>query len=364
QPFTSLKEAVVAGEALTLTPNIQSALAHNSFDLINHYGPCETHVVAEYVITSSSLSQSSSLLPPIGRPLANHKFYVLSPTLAVLPQGAIGQLYVSGVGLARGYLNQPQLNAQKFVANPFAPAGDAHFSRLYHTGDLVRYLPDGNLEFIGRSDDQIKIRGLRIELGEIESQLLGCKGVASCRVLAREDDGGDKRLVAYLVSDAYEGKSESEFNLQLKTQLHQLLPDHMVPSSYVHLEQWPLTVNGKVDTKALPAHDNGLLQSQYVAPVTKTEKTLTDIWAQLFKLDAQHISATEDFFALGGHSLLTIRLLSLIKRDLGLSLEIREIFDKNTIQTLAQICDIQIKSQQLAEDLADTDDAQLEEFEF
>ncbi|MCJ8269105.1 MAG: amino acid adenylation domain-containing protein, partial [Psychrosphaera sp.] len=245
--------------------------------LVNHYGPTEAAVVSTFYPLPLKLTDT----PPIGRPIDNVEIYVLSPDRALVPQGSIGELYVGGVSVARGYLNRDELTAEAFIQNPFSEAAlvDGAGKRLYKTGDLVSYLPDGNIEFIGRSDDQLKIRGFRIELGEIEHQLSILAGVKNCVVVARQDPWRDqpglKLLVAYVV-----GQADSNV---LSEGLNKTLPDYMVPSLFVMLDQLPLTANGKVDKKALPAPDASVAAGQYVAPTTATQIKLVQIFATLLK---------------------------------------------------------------------------------
>ena len=216
-------------------------------------------------------------------------------------------MYIGGDGLARGYLNRPELTAEKFIPNPFS---DRPGSRLYKTGDLARYLPDGNIEFLGRIDNQVKIRGYRIELGEIETVLRQHPAVRETVVIAREDQPGDKRLAAYVVPD----KKSTITTNDLQGFLKKKLPDYMIPSVFVHLDTLPLTVNGKVDHRALPAPDNNTPETgrTYVAPRNKLEIQLTEIWEKI--LGVHPIGVTDNFFDLGGHSLLAVQLTSEIKK--------------------------------------------------
>ncbi len=214
--------------------------------------------------------------PPIGQPIANTQVFILDPAMSPIPIGVAGEIFIGGDGLARGYLNQPGLTVEKFITNPFS--ADAN-SRLYKTGDLGRYLPDGNIEFLGRIDHQVKIRGYRIELGEIETVLVQHSEVQAAVVVAREDSPGDKRLVGYVVLNHYQSLSAME----LRSYLKEKLPDYMVPSAYVFLETFPLTPSGKVDRRGLPIpdQDQSVLHASYLAPRTATEETLVNIWAEV-----------------------------------------------------------------------------------
>jgi acyl carrier protein len=265
---------------------------------------------------------------PIGRPIANTEIYVLDPQLNPVPVGVAGELYVGGDGLARGYLNCPELTAERFIANPFSSDST---SRLYKTGDLARYLQDGNIEFLRRTDHQVKIRGYRIELGEIETALAQHPSLRETVVVAREDATGDRRLIAYIVPD----QSGHPSDHALRSFLKQRLPEYMLPSHFVSLNYLPLTPVGKIDRSALPpptpmtAHR----QSIYVEPRTPTEEVLAAIWGEV--LNTTRISVHDDFFELGGHSLLAIRLLAQLREECQLELSVRSLFEAPTIAELA-----------------------------
>ncbi|NHB94764.1 AMP-binding protein, partial [Photorhabdus cinerea] len=263
--------------------------------------------------------------PTIGRPLTNTRLYLLDSEGHPVPLGAIGELYIGGAGVTRGYLNRPDLTAERFLIDPFS---DKPGARMYRTGDLARYLPDGNLEFLGRNDYQVKIRGFRIELGEIEGQLSEHPAVSDCVVLAL-GEGQEKRLVAYVVAEAHE-----ELVNSLRTHLSALLPDYMVPSAFVRLDAFPLTPNSKLDRQALPAPDSEAFARQvYAAPQGETEIALAAIWHELLGID--QISRYDSFFALGGHSLLAVRMIERL-RHLGLTLAVRDLFQSPGLSELAQ----------------------------
>ncbi|MCJ8268261.1 MAG: AMP-binding protein, partial [Psychrosphaera sp.] len=267
----------------------------------------------------------------IGKPIQNIQLYILNAQNQLQPKGVVGELHIAGVGLARGYHNQPQLTAERFVDNPFATKpGD----RLYKTGDLARYLGDGNIEYMGRMDDQVKIRGLRIELGEIEHQLTALQGIKSAVVLAREDQPGQQQLVAYIII-----VPGADIKHTLREQLHIMLPEHMVPHLFVEMDEFPVTNNGKTDKKALPSPNPIDLQGQYCAPKTPTEVKLTQIWAELLNLGADKLSANAHFFEVGGHSLLSVRLVGEVRSLMGIELAIRDVFDHPKLSSMALLID-------------------------
>ncbi|MDG9672359.1 condensation domain-containing protein, partial [Hahella sp. CR1] len=248
------------------------------------------------------------------------------------PIGVAGELHIGGAGLARGYLNRPDLTAEKFIPNPFSD--DPH-ARLYRTGDLVRWLPDGNLEFLGRIDHQVKIRGFRIELGEIEAVLLQHEAVREAVVVAREEQG-DKRLVAYVITETGSSLAEEQLSRELRRTITQQLPDYMTPSAFVILDSLPLTPNGKVDRNALPAPDYAASADEFVAPVTTTECKLADIWRSLLQID-RPISASANFFESGGHSLLAIRLVALIREVFSVGVTVKDLFNTPHLSEIAAL---------------------------
>ncbi len=283
--------------------------------LINEYGPTETVVGCCVHEVQPDDPHTGSVI--IGRPIDNTQLYVLDEALKPVPMGAVGELYIGGAGVARGYLNRPELTAQRFLDDPFSGVPGA---RLYKSGDLARYRENGSLEFLGRSDDQVKIQGYRIELGEVEAVLASHPDVKSCSVVASEDDAGTKRLVGYVVSKSGEELS----TLELRTYLNLTLPEHMIPAQLVFLDALPLTPNGKVDRKALPA-PSALVAGvgKGGAPKTETQKKIAEIWRELLSIDG--IGIEDDFFDLGGHSLSATALIRKLKLIFGVELRLASL---------------------------------------
>ncbi|MFI6341442.1 amino acid adenylation domain-containing protein, partial [Streptomyces sp. NPDC050535] len=312
---------LVGGEALP--PDLARKLTHRAARVTNLYGPTETTI---WSLSADVDPQAESV--SIGGPLANTEVYVMDRFGSPVPVGVAGELWIGGAGVARGYLNRPELTAERFVPHPFSPDQQA---RVYCTGDLVRWSADGSLEFLGRMDHQVKVRGHRIELGEIEATLLTHNGVESALVLARDTEKGHKRLVAYCVPTA--GRSEPTVT-ELRTWCARTLPDYMLPSAFVHLEQLPLMPNGKVDRKALPEPTDlrPLLEQQYVAPRTVVEKALASVWADV--LNADGVGVHDNFFELGGDSILSLQVISRT-RTLGLVLTPPMMFQYPTVAELA-----------------------------
>ncbi|MFJ5438313.1 amino acid adenylation domain-containing protein, partial [Pectobacterium brasiliense] len=317
---------VVGGEALSpATVALWQALSSGS-RIINEYGPTETVVgcITFDARTPNSLTDSV----PIGRPIANTRIYILDAKGQPAPVGVAGELYIGGAGVARGYLHRPDLTAERFIADPFSGSTDA---RLYKTGDLGRWLPDGNIEYLGRNDFQIKVRGFRIEPGEIEARLLQCHGVQEALVIAREDNPGDTRLVAYLTAQPGAGIVPSVLRKELA--LH--LAEYMIPSAFVALDTFPLTPNGKLDRKVLPMPEQSAIASRgYEAPVGELEMALTEIWQNLLGLD--RIGRHDHFFELGGHSILAVQCVTRVRQMLGLDLQVQKIFANPVLSELAQ----------------------------
>jgi amino acid adenylation domain-containing protein len=320
QALPSLRTVIVGGEATPV--ELAQHWAANR-QLFNAYGPTEITVYAACYTYDDNQARL-----PIGRPIANTQIYLLDAHLRLVPVGVSGELCIAGVGLARGYLNQPGLTAEKFIPNPFSREPG---TRLYRTGDLARYLPDGNIEFLGRIDHQVKIRGFRIELGEIEHQLNRHPAVQDAMVVLREDTPGNKRLVAYLIPSGTETPLPADLTHFLKDNL----PDYMLPSAFVSLPAWPLTPNGKLDRRALPPPASpkpGV--GDYVAPRNPIEEVMADLWANLLRLE--RVGIHHNFFELGGHSLLATQLLVQTQKTFQVDLPLRCLFESPTVAGLAE----------------------------
>ncbi|MEV6813971.1 alpha/beta fold hydrolase, partial [Micromonospora sp. NPDC051296] len=316
----SLVDIAQAGEALTLGA-VRELFTGQVCRLHNHYGPAETHVVTAYTLPADV--DDWPVIAPIGRPIPNIRAYVLDPALGLVPPGVLGELYLAGDGLARGYLGRPGLTAGRFVADPYGPPG----SRMYRTGDVVRWR-DGDLVYLGRSDDQVKIRGFRIEPGEVVAALVTLPEVAQAAVLVREDRSRDKRLVAYVVPA--DGMTVEQ--AAVRRSLARRLPDFLVPSAVVPVPALPLTANGKLDRAALPA-----LASGGGAPRDHREQLLCDLFAEV--LEVERVGVQDDFFALGGHSFLATRLMTRIGAALGVEASVRTLFEAPTVAQLATALD-------------------------
>ena len=322
EQLASLHTVVLAGESFSpvLTKKSRRLLAECT-SIYNEYGPTEATVWASVARIRSDLNENDTI--SIGRPIWNTQVFVLDAMLQPVPVGVPGELYISGAGLARGYLNRPDLTGERFVANLFGAPG----SRMYRTGDRVRWLPDGSLDFLGRADDQIKIRGFRIELGEIEASLLRHPAVAGATVIAREDRSGKIQLIGYVVP----GDSTPD-PVALRRALAEQMPDYMVPAAIVVLEALPLTPNGKLDRKALPAPD--FIPSITRAPRTPTEEILTRLFSEILSLE--RVGIDDNFFDLGGDSIGSIQVVARARKA-GLALKPKDIFQYQCVAALAAV---------------------------
>jgi amino acid adenylation domain-containing protein len=311
-----LKRVIVGGEALSYELN-QRFFQQLNCELYNFYGPTEAAVY-----TTGWCCQPNSQIS-IGCPLANVQVYILDSYLQPVPIGVAGELHIGGMGLARGYLNQPELTAEKFIPNPFGQG------KLYKTGDLARYLPDGNIEYLGRIDNQLKLRGFRIELGEIQTVLETHPNVEQAVVIMREDTLHNQRLVAYVMR-----KDTLLTSQELHRFLQQKLPVYMIPSAFVLLSDFPLNPNGKIDVHKLPIPDEtSLVESPYLAPRNSTETILVSLWQQL--LQAGKIGVNDNFFELGGHSLQAMNLMALIYEKMAIEIPLSMIYEKPTVAELS-----------------------------
>jgi len=329
-----LKYVFAGGEVLEINSAKRFLKAVEGVRLVNLYGPTETTIyVTGYTVENESIAEGMSI--PIGRPVQNVKAYILDCNNSLQPIGIAGELCIGGDGLAAGYLNKPELTAEKFVPNPFIPG-----EKLYKTGDLARWLPDGNIEYLGRIDEQVKIRGYRIELGEIESRLVEYEGVKAAVVAAREDENGDKYLCAYITT---EGKGEILEVGRIREQLMKVLPEYMLPSYYVKLDEFPLTNSGKVNRKALPEPEFGInTGKEYEAPRNETEEKLAVIWQEILKADK--IGINDNFFELGGHSLKATSMVARIYREMKAEIPLKDVFQAPTIKLLSERIDNTAKS--------------------
>ena len=337
----SLKRVICSGEALSEETQRRFFEVFPNVELHNLYGPTEASVdVTWWKCERDSREQTV----PIGRPVANTQIYILDEAMQPVDVGIPGELHIGGVQLARGYLGRPDLTAQKFVPDPFS--GDPQ-ARLYKSGDLARFREDGNVVYLGRIDHQVKIRGFRIELEEIESVLARHPGVAQCSVIAREDQPGDKRLVAYIVSPVRKPRAaRSPYFVKDK------LPEYMVPSAFVFLDALPLSANGKLDRKALPAPANPAAASpqEFAGPRNAIEKSIASIWASVLQVES--IGIRDNFFDAGGNSLKLIEAHTRLREDLKTDIPITALFEHPTVTSLAEFLGRQDGSHSAAHDRA------------
>jgi amino acid adenylation domain-containing protein len=312
---------VIAGDACPATLAHQWARRHVLF---NAYGPSEASVCAS--IHRVTADDEGRL--PIGKPMANVQIHLLDAKQNLVPLGAIGEICIGGTGVARGYLDRPALSAERFIADPFTSGGSA---RLYRSGDLGRWREDGNLEFLGRRDGQVKLRGFRIELGEIENRLLACAGVREAVAVVREDLPGDRRLVAYYCVDAAAASPPS--GTELRQLLAAALPEYMVPGALIALPALPLSANGKIDRKLLPAPTHGDAGREVVPPDGPIEQQIAALWCEL--LGTPQVGRSDNFFELGGHSLLAVQLIARIQEVSGVELTLSRVFQAPTLAAMA-----------------------------
>jgi amino acid adenylation domain-containing protein len=351
---TQLRYVIAGSEQLQITQAIANLFTQlKTCTLHNEYGPSETHVVTIFDLPQSPSNWSKR--PPIGRPISNTQIYLLDSHLQPIPVGVIGEVYIGGAGLARGYLNRPDLTDERFIPNPFLEnyefsvmsseleensliqnsklkSQNSYSRRLYKTGDLARYLPDGTIEYLGRIDHQVKIRGFRIELGEIEAVLTQHPNVRETVVIAREDVPGDKRLVAYVVLARKDASALSDVRQFLK----QKLPAYMMPAAFVMLDALPLTPNRKVNRQALPVPNRVRpdIEETFVAPRTTIEQQLADIWQQVLGLE--RVGIHDNFLDLGGHSLLATQIISRIREVFRIEVPLDSLLEEPTVAKQAE----------------------------
>ena len=324
--FRGISELLFGGERCQ--PGVvREALANEAPEALIHvYGPTETTTFA----TAGQLALetvSADAAVPIGRPIANTRAYILDGRGEPVPVGVVGELYIGGPGVARGYIGDPSHTASRFVADPYSVPG----ARIYRTGDLARWRNDGAIEFVGRADFQVKLRGFRIELGEIEARLMDHVGVGAAVVIASDTDAGEQRLVAYYTvpTDSIEVRPET-----LREHLRETLPDYMLPAAYMRLDTWPLTPNGKIDRAALPSPESqAFVSREYAPPIGAVETALASIWTEV--LTVERVGRYDDFFALGGHSLSAVRVITRLRQALGVDVAIADLFARPVLADLA-----------------------------
>ncbi|WP_367387265.1 amino acid adenylation domain-containing protein [Bacillus vallismortis] len=317
----NIRKILFGGERVSVS-HAKKALDYLGKDKIIHvYGPTESTVFTTYYFINEICNEDKTI--PIGKPLSNTSVYILDKERKLLPPGEVGELCISGDGLSKGYLNNEKLTLEKFVLNPFKQG-----ERLYLTGDLVKWLPDGNIEFVGRKDHQVKVRGFRIELGEIQNQLIQHESVKDSIVIVKEEEGQPSYLAAYITT-----KKEVSVD-DLRLFLADKLPEYMIPAYFTKLDHFPLTANGKIDKKALPEPDIGITVAEYEAPQTETEKQLVEFWQRILKV--KRIGVNDRFALLGGHSLNAMEFLSAINEKMNVNLSLKELFRLSTIKEISK----------------------------
>lgn len=328
-----IKKVIMAGESFYVKKNISNV----SIEYYNQYGPAESHVV-----TCAKIDDENDIT--IGKPIANTQIYIVDENMHLFPVGIPGELCIAGDGVGLGYLNRPDLTEERFVPNPFVTEECEHGSVLYHTGDLAAWRADGRIDYLGRIDTQVKIRGLRIELGEIESVMSAFPGICMCAVTDKKDGNGHQFLVGYYNTVSDEKQSQNLMTAvkvdekALKKSLLEKLPNYMVPNYFMHLEKIPMTTSGKIDRKNLPEPNHILTEEgEFVKPETKTEETILAIWRDLF--EREKISVTDNFFDIGGDSLMAIAMLSEIEQKLSVRIQMKDIFTSGSIRALAAFID-------------------------
>jgi tyrocidine synthetase II len=316
-----------AGEQVVISDEMRNYLQKNHIVLHNHYGPSETHVVTTLTILPE---EDHPELPSIGKPISNTSIYILDKNKQLVPRGVNGEIYIGGAQVGRGYFGKEDITNKNFIANPFREG------KMYRSGDLARWLPDGNIEFLGRADHQVKIRGFRIEPGEIEIELMKIESIQEAIVTVLINDSNENFLCAYIVFESDENNRQGLNYNDIRTVLADRLPDYMIPSAFVKLESFPLTPSGKIDRKRLPKPEQVIVDS-YITPRNKIEEELVSIWSEILNIDKDKISINSNFFELGGHSLTTSILISTVYKRLNVKISISEIFKLQTVTKIAEL---------------------------
>ncbi|WP_445947052.1 amino acid adenylation domain-containing protein, partial [Shewanella sp.] len=328
---------IVGGEALQQSTASHLLRVFPNCNLVNHYGPSESTIgcISKQIVVDEL---KAGVAVAIGRPMRNAKAIVLSSSQALVPFGGVGELYIGGQGLASGYFNQPALTATRFIKNPYYEANNPlSTERLYRSGDLVRYLANGELEFVGRADQQIKLNGFRIELGEVEAQLCDIEFIDSALVSIQHISGSDRLIAFVKLQEVADQAEQHSIQSKITIALSEQLPDYMIPRAFMFIEAWPLTPNGKLDKHALPSPDCDIFAGEYVAPVTRTEEILIEICSELLDRPIKELSCSASFFDLGGHSLLSVRLISQIRDRLNVDVTLPSIFNSQTLSELGKV---------------------------
>ncbi|MCP4154865.1 MAG: AMP-binding protein, partial [bacterium] len=328
----SLRKLFLGGESIQWQTLLPWSLSQNFHcRIFNTYGPTEcTDVVSSYPIPTETVRPGDVI--PIGRPVDNVKLHIVNKDMNVQPVGLHGELCISGIGVARGYINRPELTREKFLPNPFT-YGMSSRSTIYKTGDLARWLSDGNIEFLGRIDSQVKVRGFRVELGEIENQLLKLEGIKEAVVLTKQNKKGENYLCSYFAPNEKGHPYSSDTKLRKALALN--LPDHMIPSFFIELDTLPLTPNGKINRRALPEPEIKK-ESGYIAPRNATEKRLAEIWSEVLDAPLDSIGIDNNFFQLGGHSLKATILVSFVHKRMNIKMPLAEVFKCQIIREQAE----------------------------
>ncbi|MCW3112752.1 MAG: amino acid adenylation protein, partial [Segetibacter sp.] len=337
----SLRILLFGGEKVSF-PHVQKGIdILGSGKMIHVYGPTETTVYATYYPVDYMRKDG---YVPIGKPLANTQLFVLDEKMKPVPTGVAGELYIGGDGVALGYINNPELTSIKFLKNRFSSEEN---SRLYRTGDLVKWLHDGNIEYLGRTDNQVKVRGYRIELNEIENVLQESGLVKQAVVLVKEDANGNTRLIGYVVAEELDKQSIINF-------LSGKLPRYMIPDAWIKADSIPLNSNGKIDKTSLAdSYTVELISNEYVAPSSETENKLAEIWQNILKV--RKVGVHDEFFELGGSSLLAVRLVSAIRKEFKIDLAIRDVFEYTSVGALAKYIEIKLNNYEEVEDPTETE---------